>query len=209
MVDARTPHDAPPLCQQPMRVEVLSQERLLDAFFKVDRARIRYERFDGSMSAPVERLVFERGDSVAVLLYDAEHDEVILVQQFRYPAHVREGRGWLWEVIAGMQEPGLGPEEVARREALEEAGYCVGELTPIATVYPSPGASSERIVIYMGRITTDQRIAAGGGLSDSGEDTRVGIFSWDAVADMLQKGLIVDAKTVLALQYLASHRRHA
>ena len=73
-----------------MRVQVQEQQREYDGFFKLERAVLRFERFDGRLSEPVERLVFERGDSVAVLLYDAERDAVILVEQFRYPVYLRE-----------------------------------------------------------------------------------------------------------------------
>jgi len=112
----------------PTRVVVTATERVFEGFFKLDRATVSYERFDGSMSAPVNRLVFERGDSVAVLPFDRERRTVILGQQFRYPACLRDGPGWLWEIVAGMIEPGRDAEEVARSEALEEAGYSLGEL---------------------------------------------------------------------------------
>jgi len=182
-------------------------ERVLDGFFRVDRVQLRHERFDGRMSPPMTRLLFERGDSVAVLPYDRKRDEVLLVRQFRYPAFVRGGPGWLWEIIAGMQEEGVDPKDVARNEAMEEAGYRLGPLRHIATVYPSPGGSSERVAIYLASVTEADRVSAGGGLEESGEDIQVRMVPLDEALAMIEDGRIMDAKTVLALQYLALHRR--
>ena len=196
----------------PRRVEVSATERVFVGFFKFDRATVSYERFDGSMSAPMSRLVFERGESVAVLAFDRERHQVILVQQFRYPAYLRGGPGWLWEVIAGMTEPGRDPEDVARSEALEEAGYGLGEIVHAMTVYASPGGSSERIHIYLAAVISDQRVGEGGGLSEAaaphlgdGEDIFVRVFDLDEAMEMIEDGRIVDAKTVVALQFLALH----
>ncbi|HHX63315.1 MAG TPA: NUDIX domain-containing protein [Chloroflexi bacterium] len=197
-----SPHD-----EGPHRVEILLSERVLDGFFRVDRVQLRHERFDGRMSPPMTRLLFERGDSVAVLPYDRKRDEVLLVRQFRYPAFVRGGPGWLWEIIAGMQEEGVDPKDVARNEAMEEAGYRLGPLRHIATVYPSPGGSSERVAIYLASVTEADRVSAGGGLEESGEDIQVRMVPLDEALAMIEDGRIMDAKTVLALQYLALHRR--
>jgi len=189
----------------PRRVEVSATERVFDGFFKLDRARVSYERFDGSMSAPMSRLVFERGDSVAVLPFDRQRRRVVLVQQFRYPAYLRNGPGWLWEIIAGMIEPGRGPEDVARSEALEEAGYGLGEIKHAMTVYASPGASSERIHIYLAPVVAHQHVGRGGGLPQDGEDILVRTFELDEALAMIEDDRVVDAKTVLALQFLALH----
>jgi len=189
----------------PKQVIVLSHKRILDGFFKIDRAEVSYERFDGSMSPVMTRLVFERGDSAAVLPFDRQRREVVLVQQFRYPAFVRDGDGWLWEIIAGTQEEGRSPEEVARAEALEEAGYNLDVLYHVATVYPSPGGTSERMFIFVAPISPGQRVEEGGGLAESGEDILVRTFGLDEALRMVEDGRIVDAKTVLALQYLTLH----
>jgi nudix-type nucleoside diphosphatase (YffH/AdpP family) len=184
---------------------VQSSELILDDFFQVARARIRFERYDGSLSTPVTRLVFERGDSVAVLPYDHERREVVLVEQFRYPAYVRNGPGWLWEIIAGMHDAGRSADQVVRSEAIEEAGYHLGALRHIMTVYPSPGGCSERIHIYIAPVTRAQRVGVGGGLPESGENILVRTFALEKALRMVEDGQIVDAKTILALQYLAGH----
>lgn len=189
----------------PKNVEVISTERAFDDFFQIDRVRFRHTEFDGSMSSEINRLVFDRGDSVAVLPYHRERGQVVLVKQFRYPAYVQDGPGWLWEIIAGMQEEGLTPREVARKEALEEAGYQLGELEKIMTVYPSPGACSERVHIYVAPFERTDRVGRGGGVDS--EDVLVRTFFLAETRRMIEDGGILDAKTVIALQYLLIHGR--
>lgn len=191
----------------PRRVELLAQRRLYDGYFKLDEVQFRFERESSAMSAPVTRILFERGDSVAVLPYDPARRQVVLVQQFRYPASVRGGPGWLWEAIAGMHDAGRTAEEMVRTEALEEAGYALGPLRHVATVYPSPGACSERIHLYVAPIHTRSRVAEGGGLIEHGEETHAQLFGLDEALAQVESGAIVDAKTALLLQWAALHWR--
>ncbi len=182
--------------------------------FRVVRATLQYRRFDGQMSEPVTRINFERGDAVGVLLYDPQDDAVILVRQFRYPVYARlgpderEGDGveqaWLLEIVAGVVEEGQAVKEVAHRELLEEAGYKVkGELQPIATIYPSPGGSSERIHLFLSEVDRGQRAGKGGGVVAEGEDTQVVVLPFHEAMDMIASSEICDAKTIIALQHLA------
>ena len=69
------------------------------------------------MSAAQRRLVFERGDSVAVLPFNRDRRAVVLVEQFKAPALVARRRddpattdGWLVETLAGMIDAGETPE---------------------------------------------------------------------------------------------------
>jgi ADP-ribose pyrophosphatase len=194
---------------RPRRVVIDAQERILDDLFKVDRAIVRYEQGDGTLSGPQMRLVFERGDSVGVLPYDKARRQVVLIRQFRYPVHVRDPQqAWLWEAIAGAQEADAfapePPEDVARREALEEAGYAIDTLIHVATVYPSPGGTSERMHLYIAPISSTMRESAGGGV-DPGEDIAIASWDLDDALAAMRRGEIVDCKTVLLLQHLALH----
>lgn len=186
----------------PQRVEVLEKTRVYRGFFSLDRAVVRYERFDGTMSAPVERLSLERGDAAGVLLHDPERDQVVLVEQFRYPVYATGERGWLIEIVAGMVHPGQDPVAVARAEVREEAGYELHDLQHLATCYLSPGGSSERVHIYAGKIALGARTSTGGGLKGEGEDTRLRILGRAEAMDLVRNGGIRDAKTIVALQAL-------
>ncbi|MHB9031579.1 MAG: HAD-IA family hydrolase [Anaerolineae bacterium] len=187
------------------RVELQRTERVYDGFFKLDQVTLRYERFDGSLTESHERLLFERGDAAAVLPYDPLTRRVVLVSQFRLPVYKRGESGWLWETIAGMVDSGRSPEQVAHTEAEEEGGYLLGALEHALTVYLSPGASTERVFIYLAPLLPGMRRTAGGGLQQEHEDILVRLFTLDEAVQMVRSGAIRDAKTVLALQYLALH----
>jgi hypothetical protein len=116
------------------KVDMQSRRRLLDDFFKVDEAEVSFERFDGSMTPVVRRLVFERGDSVAAVVFDRDAQRLLLTEQFRFPT-LEKGPGWLIEIIAGMIERGEQPEDSIRREIEEELGYRADCIEHVATFY--------------------------------------------------------------------------
>ena len=104
-------------------VRILERREVFHRFiFRIDEVKLQHELFDGSMSAPITRLVLHRGDSVAILLHDRENRLVFLCEQFRAPT-CDHGPGWLLELAAGVLETGEDEEECARRETLEETGY--------------------------------------------------------------------------------------
>jgi ADP-ribose pyrophosphatase len=183
------------------KVEVISRKRLLDDFFKVDEAHLRFERYDGDMSEVVRRLSFERGDAAAALLVNAERRSVYLVQQFMYPTLAKTG-GWLDTVVAGMIDEGETPEQAIRREIVEEAGFTVDKVEPIASFFVSPGGSSERIFLFCARVTDAARTAAGGGLAAENEDLKVAEWPLDDFLARATSGGLQDAKTLVAGYWL-------
>jgi len=168
---------------------------------------LRHRRYDSTMSDEMARLVFERGDSVAVLLYNRDRDTVLLVEQFRLPTYLRGDGGWLLEIVAGVEEPGKESVQVAHQELLEETGYQLDQLTYLLTFYASPGASTERIHVYLGYLDEGHRIGTGGGVPAEHEDIRVTEIPLTKALEMVEQGDIRDAKTIIALQHLALHPR--
>lgn len=185
----------------PSKVEVLSSRLLMDDFFKIEEARIRFEHFDGTMSHEVRRLNLQRGDAVAAILVKPRAGTVVLVKQFRYPVHAN-GDGWITELVAGVCEDGESADDTMRREILEEAGYHVGRMEMISHFYPSPGGSSERVFLYYAEVDESRAKEAGGGAPSEGEDIEVVEWPFEKAREMLRAGKIVDAKTVIGLQWL-------
>lgn len=183
------------------KVEIQSKKLIFNDFFKIYEAIIRYLRFDGQMSKPVRRLVFERGDAVAAIIWNRDTQKVILTNQFRYPTY-EKGPGWINEVIAGMLTSNEQPEEAMRREMIEETGYQPGQLTHIATFYVSPGGTSERIMLYYAEISNADKIAAGGGLASENEDIQLIELSASELWNKLDNGTIDDAKTIIGAMWL-------
>jgi ADP-ribose pyrophosphatase len=186
------------------RVDLISEQPVAQrAIFRLVEAHLRYERYDGNMSDELVRISFERGDSATALLHDPATDSVVLVEQFRYPT-LKGGKGWILELPAGIVETNQsgGQELTIRRELLEETGYEVGAMTLLYTFYPSPGASSERLFLYYGTIQPAGKVADGGGNHREGEDIKTVIMSLDDALSQIASGNIVDAKTIIGLQWL-------
>lgn len=183
------------------KVQIEKKKRILDDFLKVDEVYLRYERFDGKMSPVVRRLNLERGDSVAVLLFNPKSQLILLVNQFKYPAY-EKGPGWITEVVAGMIDTNESPETAARREAEEETGYRILELEHISTFYVSAGGSSERIILYYAEVDETNKINAGGGVAGEDEDIMTVELSLAEALQQIQRGEIADAKTIVGIFWL-------
>ncbi|MFC3607710.1 ADP-ribose diphosphatase [Stutzerimonas tarimensis] len=186
-------------------VEILRREQCFRGFYSLDRLHLRHRLFDGSMGAEIDREVFLRHDAVCVLPYDPVNDKVVLIEQFRIGAIGKSDNPWLLELVAGLIDKDEQPEEVARREAVEEAGLELGALWPVTSYFPSPGGSNERVYLYVGRCDSD---GAGGvfGLADEGEDIRVHVWSLDEALAAIGDGRIDNAASIIALQWLALNR---
>ncbi len=188
------------------KVDIEQKRYILNDFFKIEEARLRFELFSGKMSQWMRRLSLERGDSVAVLVFNQTTEKLILINQFRYPTY-KNNHGWIIETIAGMIDLGETPEESARREVQEETGLNIDAFESIATFYPSPGGSSERIFLFYSEVSGEKaKYKETGGLIGEGEDIKAVEIS---IADALKKiksGEIVDAKTIIGIYWLENHQ---
>ncbi len=187
-------------------MEVLTRATTFEGYFQVDEYRLRHTCHDGSVSDELVREVFERGHIAAVVLVDPERDALVLIEQFRPGAYAAGWQPWLVECVAGIVEPGESTAEVIVREALEETGCAISDIVSIASFLSSPGASSETVALYCGRVQSDD---AGGvyGVREEGEDIRAFVVGIEQALRMLKQGRIVNAKTIIALQWLALNYR--
>ncbi|WP_109399978.1 ADP-ribose diphosphatase [Proteus sp. TJ1640] len=185
-------------------VKLLNQKDLYKGFFRMTEYRFKHRLFEGGWSEEVKREVFERGNAGVLLAYDAKRDEVVLIEQIRIPAYETSETPWLLEVIAGMVEQGESPEDVVRREAQEEAGVIVGRCESIISYLSSPGGTSERMHVYVGEV--DATTAKGiHGLVCENEDIRVHVVSREQAYRWVEEGVIDNAASVIALQWLQLH----
>jgi len=192
--------------------EITERESCFEGFFKLDRFHFKHKRFDGSWSRSVGREVFIRGDATCVLLYDPVESSVVLVEQFRIGAvplereAIKSGASpWLIELVAGINEVGEDPEDVARRESVEEANLELGELMPICHYLASPGGATEKVHLYCAHVNSRE---AGGvfGLAEEDEDIRVHVVPFDDALLMIESGQINNAAAIIALQWLELNR---
>ncbi|MGR7071813.1 ADP-ribose diphosphatase [Klebsiella aerogenes] len=185
-------------------VEIIARETLYRGFFSLDLYRFRHRLFNGGMSGEVTREIFERGHAAVLLPFDPVRDEVVLVEQIRIAAYDTSESPWLLEMVAGMIEEGETVKDVARREALEEAGLEVGRTKPILSYLASPGGTSERLSILVGEV--DASTAKGiHGLAEENEDIRVHVVSREQAYQWVEEGKIDNAASVIALQWLQLH----
>lgn len=186
------------------KVIIENKRRIFDDFFRIDEAHLRYEKFDGRMSPVVRRLNFERGDSVAALIFNTSTRRIILANQFKYPAF-EKGPGWITETMAGTVGEGESPESAVRREMLEETGYSPRSLEHVSTFYVSPGGTSERIILYYAEVDDDCKVGAGGGEAGEDEDIINVEMTLGEAMTQVESGDIADAKTIIGILWL--HKR--
>ncbi|AIR05968.1 MULTISPECIES: ADP-ribose diphosphatase [Cedecea] len=185
-------------------VEIIARETLYRGFFSLDLYRFRHRLFNGEMSGEVRREIFERGHAAVLLPYDPVRDEVVLVEQIRIAAWDSSETPWLLEMVAGMIEEGESVEDVARREAVEEAGLVVGRTKPVLSYLASPGGTSERLSILVGEVDATQAKGIHG-LVEENEDIRVHVVSREQAYQCVEEGSIDNAASVIALQWLQLH----
>ena len=165
------------------------------------------------MGGEISREVVERGHAAACLLYDPDLHKLVLIEQFRPGAYgalaspwfdAREDSPWIIEIVAGIIEDGETPEQVVRREALEEAGLEIGRIEPLFHYLVSPGAMTESMFVFCARFDASN---AGGthGLAAEGEDIRVLVIDVEEAFAMLDDGRIINAMTIIPLQWFRAN----
>ena len=186
-------------------VDLASKTTVFQGFYRVDRYDVRYRRFDGDWSPEIRREVFERGHVVAVVLYDPAIERLVMIEQFRPGALAAGWHPWLVEIVAGGVEDGESAADVARREALEEADCRVLDLVPMCRFLAIPAACSETTEMFCGLVDAS---GVGGlhGLDSEGEDIRATAVPVEQAMDWLDSGAIVNARTIIGLQWFRTHR---
>lgn len=184
-------------------VRVLSEHVLSDEWARLTRYTVERKFRDGTRRKEV-RQVYNRGNAAAVLPIDRTRGTVLLVRQFRIPVWLNpatpgEANGMLIEACAGLNE-GNDPETAVRKEALEELGYRLGAVEQVADIHMSPGSVAERLALFVAAYTPGGRVSDGGGLKSEGEDIEVIEMPLSEAFDMVVRGEITDAKTVILLQ---------
>jgi len=185
--------------------EVLDCQTVYNGFFRLEQYTLKHTLFNGGWSSPLTRELFRRGNCVAVLLYDPHRDEVVIIEQFRVGAVLQPQRAWLLEIVAGAIEEGETAEEVAYREAREEAGCEILDLIEIQSFYTTPGGSSEWLTLFCGRVDSS-KVGGIHGLNEEDEDIRVNAVKFDVAFQMLEDGKFESGIPIIAIQWLYIHR---
>lgn len=187
-------------------VEIAEVAIAFERVLRMDVFRFRHRLFSGEWSALRSYDVLRRGSAVAIVLYDPDRDNVVLVEQFRLPALLSGSSPWQIEAAAGLIDTDETPEAVAVRETREETGLAlIGKLIPIQHYLSSSGNSDEHVFLFCGRV--DSAGAEGvHGLAEEHEDIRVVVKPWAEVEALLDAGAIESAHTLIGLYWLSRHR---
>ena len=186
--------------QRNPRVRLRALTVLSDAWYTLKRATYDYRDSDGTWSEQ-QREVYDRGNGATILLRDETRDTVLLTRQFRMPAYLNgHPDGMLLEAPAGLLDDDEGAEAAIRREAEEETGYRVDRVTRIGEYFMSPGSVTERIAFFTGSYRAGERVSDGGGVAGEGEDIEIVEVTFAEAIAMVERGEIVDGKTVLLLR---------
>lgn len=186
--------------------EIIEREILYQGVFRLIRYTLRHRLFDGTWGEKVQREMLERRSATGILPYDPVRDRVILIEQFRPGSLADPQSPWLIEIPAGILGENEKPDEVAYREAMEEANCKILSLKPICEYFVSPGGTNEYLNLYCGKIDS-QGIEGIYGLKHENEDIRVINISTDEAVDKFYTGQIKTSPAIIALLWLQIHRR--
>ncbi|MBK1685216.1 GDP-mannose pyrophosphatase NudK [Rhodoferax fermentans] len=182
--------------------------RLLDAqvlskdWYVLRKITFELRRRDGHWQRQ-SREAYDRGNGAALLLFDPRRSTVVLTRQFRLPTLINgNADGYLIEACAGLLD-GDDPETCIRREAEEETGYQIRAPRKVFEAYMSPGSVTEKLHFFVADYRAEDRLHAGGGKADEGEDIEVIEMPLAEALDAIRSGQIQDGKTILLLQHVA------
>lgn len=187
--------------------ELLERQTLFQGFFRVDQLVLRHRLYQGGWSQPVKRELLMRRPAVAILPYDPDHRLIAMVEQFRIGATAGRDSPWCLELIAGIADvAGESMENLARREAAEEAALTLGPLTRITSYLPSPGGTDERLHVFASPCDLSH---AGGihGKPEEGENIRVVVLPMQEIPALIASGRVDNAASLIALQWLLLQQR--
>jgi nudix-type nucleoside diphosphatase (YffH/AdpP family) len=183
------------------RVRVQNVRVLSDNHYILKTTTFEWRRNSGEWQTQT-RETYDRGNGAALLPYNLAQRSVVLVRQFRYPAFVNGYDDLMIEAAAGLLD-NASPETRIRAEAEEETGYRLGDIRKVFEAFMSPGAITEKLHFFVAEYEARMRVGSGGGIASEGEDIEVLELPIDSALAMIGDGRIVDAKTIMLLQYAA------
>jgi len=187
------------------KAKIISKKRVYDGFFKLDEYEIEMDKYGGGKQT-IKRLVFERGNAVAIMGYDPVTDKVLLTSEMR-PGPLVAGDDPFYDSLpAGGINKGETALKAAKREMREETGMVLKDAVVINPgAYVSAGGTSERIALVFGVIDSSK---AGGihGEAAEGEDIKTVLVSSKEFIKRAETGTLKDMKSLAAAFWLAQNR---
>lgn len=182
-------------------IKVLKTEILSDNWYVLKKITYEYIKSDGTRRTH-SREAYDRGNGATILLYNKLQRTVILTRQFRLPTYINGNEsGMMIEACAGLLDKD-NPEDCIRRETEEETGYKITDVKKIFEAYMSPGSVTEILHFFIAEYSKEMKVHDGGGIDHEEENIEVLEINIDKAVQMIGKGEIKDAKTIMLLQYI-------
>lgn len=182
-------------------VKILKTEILSDNWYILKKVTFEYTKADGTVEIQ-RREAYDRGNGAVILLYNQLQRTVILTQQFRLPTYINDNStGMMIEACAGVLDED-NPEDCIRRETMEETGYEVQEIQKVMEAYMTPGSVTEKLHFFIAAYSTAMKKGKGGGVDHEHESIEVLEMDIDQAMKMVSDGEIIDAKTIMLLQFV-------
>jgi nudix-type nucleoside diphosphatase (YffH/AdpP family) len=153
-----------------------------------------------------KREIYDNGNSAVILPYDAQRQTVLLTRQLRLPMYLQDGLESSVEACAGKLDDEKAETRIIK-EMEEELGYRIGTVERLFELYVSPAAVMEKIEYFTCAYSPADKVSEGGGLAEEGEDIEVIEATLAKAAAMIEAGEIIDAKTVVLVQFLRGRVR--
>ena len=183
------------------RIRIIDTTVLSNDWYVLKKTTFDFLRRDGVWQRQ-SRETYDRGNGATILLFNRDRRTVVLTRQFRLPAFVNGHDGMMIEAAAGLLDNAT-PEERIRAEAEEETGYRVDNVRKVFEAYMSPGSVTEKLHFFIAEYDASTRVGHGGGVEAEGEDLEVIELTLDDALNAVRRGEIVDAKTIMLLQFVA------
>lgn len=188
------------------KINIIKTEILSDNWYTLNKVTYTIAKKDGTTETQ-SREAYDRGNGAVILLYNKTSGTVILTRQFRLPTFINGNTtGMLIEACAGLLDND-NPEECIKRETEEETGYKISKVEKVFEAYMSPGSVTEILHFFIAEYSSEMKITDGGGLEEEGEHIEVLELSFEDTLSMIDSGEIMDAKTIMLLQYLRIKNR--
>lgn len=183
-----------------LQIKFISESTLYKGWSTLKEYVIDYTRRDGRIEHQT-REIYDSGDGAAVLLFNPSIRKILLIRQFRLPVLLNgHPDGFIIECCAGMLDE-LNPEQAIIKEIEEETGYRVTNVTKIYEAFATPGAHKEKIHFYTAQYDDSMKTHNGGGDISEQEDIELVEYGYEQIHDLLNSGAIIDAKTIILLQW--------
>jgi GDP-mannose pyrophosphatase NudK len=182
------------------KITIQKTELLSDNWYTLNKVTFDY-KMDSDDSETQVREVYDRGNGAVILLYNRLKKTVVLTKQFRLPTYLNgNSSGMVIEACAGLLD-GDNPMDCIIRETEEETGYRLSSVKKVFQSYMSPGSVTEILHFFIGEYQSEMKVSDGGGLAEEHENIEVLEYPFNEAYQMIASGEIIDAKTIMLLQY--------